>query len=139
MKNDVKSLISIRPGYENDRPFIMATWLRGLYYGNSWFKEIDKDTFMKNYHDVITDILKFQTTVVNVAAFKDDPDVVLGYAVIGLAYQKPILHWVFVKQVWRKLGIAQSLVPQDTDTATHMTAMGKKIKPKSMLFNPFLI
>lgn len=94
---------------------------------------------MKNYHNIISGILGFPTTRVSVAALKEDEDVILGYTVYSLAYIKPVLHWVHVKQAWRRMGIARLIVPPDIDAATHMTAMGKKIKPESIKFNPFLI
>lgn len=139
MKQDVSKVMELRHGVEADRAFIMATWLRGLYYGNSWFREIDKNSFMKHYHEIVSDILKTQTTFVQVAVLKEDKDVILGYSVLSFAYKNPVLHWVFVKDGWRRLGIATQLVPKEADTATHLTALGRKLKPVSMSFNPFLI
>lgn len=132
---ELEQLISIRLVKEDDRAFIMATWLRGLYYGNPWFKEIEKDVFMHKYHDVITRVLLKPTTEVAIAALKDDEDTILGYSVTD----NKTLHWVFVKEVWRKMGIAKAIIPHDIDTTTHLTIMGKKIKPKSLKFNPFLL
>lgn len=141
---DLSLLLNVRRGEENDRNFIMATWLRGLYYGNSWFKEIDKDIFMANYHSIITNVLESPNTLIQVAVLNEDTDVILGYSIIGhLKFRKNVygrvLHWVFVKDAWRRLGIAKSLVPDDIDAATHLTAIGKQLKPKSMIFNPFLL
>lgn len=117
----------------------MATWLRGLYYGNTWFREIDKDVFMDKYHQAITIVLKKPTTEVKVAVLKDDPEVILGYSVLDQGYTNTVLHWVFVKEAWRKMGIATSLIPTNSDTCTHLTVVGRKLKPANMKFNPFLI
>lgn len=137
MKKDIDVLIKIRRGQETDRAFIMATWLRGFYFGNFWFKDISKNAFMKNYHPIITEILASKHTTVDVAVLKDDEEIIIGYSILGHLYPNPTLHWVHVKTPWRKLGIARRLVPENSDTATHMTTLGWKIKPETMKFNPY--
>jgi hypothetical protein len=71
-----------------------------------------------------------------VACLKDDADTILGYSVI----EGKRLHWVFVKRVWRKIGIGASLVPPFIDSVSHLTEIGKSIleKQKGVIFNPFL-
>lgn len=125
--------MSIRGPKEEDKAFVMATWLRGLYYGNPWFKEIDKNIFMERYHEILTKLLLRETTELAIAVLKDDPDVILGYSVMDAR----TLHWVFVKEAWRKMGIAKSIIPKDIDATTHMTIIGKKLKPRHVKFNPF--
>ncbi len=136
MDKEALDIMAFRTGWEDDRSFILATWLRGLYYGNPLFKEIEKDVFMENYHRIISDVLDRATTTVRVAVLKDDLNVILGYAVFS---SETTLHWVFVKEAWRKIGIASKLIPQSTDTVTHLTILGRKIKPTAMKFNPFLL
>ena len=139
MKRDLEQLIDVRPAYENDRAFILATWLRGLYYGNSWFKEIQKDVFMQVYHGVIDNVLKSEHTIINVAVLNEDPDIILGYSVLNNQHLNPVLHWVIVKEAWRKMGIARHIIPENVDTVTQLTTIGLKLKPENVKFNPFLI
>lgn len=131
-KND---LVTIRDFAEADSSFIFATWLKGLYYGNYFFREIDKDTFFKCYHRVIEKILLKPESFIAVSCLKEDEDVILGYAVC----EPEVLHWVFIKDAWRKLGLAKDLVPKDIKYVTHLTEVGANIKPKEWKFNPFLI
>lgn len=136
---EVKALVRTR-GFElNDKEFIFATWLRGLYYGNDWFKAIDKDRFMECYHSIISNILDRKSTNINVACLQDEPSVVLGYSVLHISGPEPILHWIFVKKAWRRLGLAGSLIPENCRITTHLTHVGCKIKPPEMKFDPFLI
>ncbi len=130
---DKKDLVSIRGPRPDDVSFIYASWLRGLYYGDTWFGEIPKDVFMANYHRVLEAILT--KADVRVACLKDDPDVILGYSV---AYG-PILHWIFVKSAWRNIGIGKSLTDFKIEAATHLTKVGRSLKPKDCVYNPFLI
>lgn len=128
---DKKSLITNREYIADDYNFILATWLRGLYYGNDWFNKIPKTTFMENYHKVIDHIIKKPNTKIAVSCLLEDPNVILGYSV----YEPKILHWVFVKQPWRGIGIAKDLIPHDITTVTHLTRSHIKTEYQ---FNPFL-
>lgn len=123
---------TIRPFTETDRSFIFSTWLLGLYHGNDWFGEIDKDVYFKQYQQVIDALLK--KSEVRVACLPDEPDVVLGY----VAYTGNTLHWVFVKKAWRKLGIATALVPENVQVVSHLTKVGKSLRKPTWSFNPFL-
>lgn len=129
-------LVSIRDMQPEDKNFIYASWLRGLYYGESWFSLIPKNEFMQHYHKVIDFILNKPTVTIKIACLKEDADVILGYAV----FEKDKLHWVFVKKNWRTIGIARDLVPSTTKTVTHLTKVGVSILHKHNLsFNPFVI
>jgi hypothetical protein len=130
-------LVLIRDFRPDDLNFVMASWLRGLYYGCSWFNQVPKDIFMHCYHAVITALLPL--TRVRVACLKDDPDTILGYSVCGRS--DTTIHWVFVKDRWRNIGIARSLVPDTVRSATHMTKVGLSLLKghPAIVFNPFLI
>lgn len=135
MNESIKDLISFRDFNPKDEGFIYSTWLKGLYFGSEFFKQIPELLFYKNYNKVITGILNYPTTRVVVACFKDDPDLILGYIV----YDRRVLHWVHVKEAWRKLGIYTNLLPQGIREATHMTKVYHSLKPRGVIFNPFSI
>lgn len=128
------NLVAIRDFLPNDRNFILSCWLKGLYYGDSWFSTIPKDLFMKQYHDILVRLLAAPGVSVRVACLKEDADVILGYSVS----RGPILDWVFVKAAWRQIGIGKSLTPPDWATVSHLTKLGKALKPSHIVFNPFL-
>ena len=130
-------LVAIRDAQPEDLNFIMATWLRGMYYGESWLSSMKKQDFMKSYHSVIEFTLRNPSTRVTVACLKDDPSVILGYAFLSTASKA--VHWVFIKKSWRAIGLAKDLVPGDFNAATNLTKVGSAIvKKKEWAFNPFL-
>lgn len=135
--NTFQGLYSIRDMEEGDKNFILATFLRGLYYGDSWFSLIDKSVFMANYKKVIETLLLPGRAVVKVACLKEEPDVIIGYSILGLDYQS--ITWVFVKKAWRQKGIGKSLVPRHPASVAHLTKLGKDLLPKlaPATFNPF--
>lgn len=131
-----KDLVEIRNAVPSDVNFILATWLRGLRYGNEWFEMIDSKAFFENYNKVANAILSHPNTTVKVACLKEDHDVILGYAVLG----KDCLHWAHIKSPWRKIGLATEMVPSTITKVTHLTRAGAAILKKrpGIKFDPFI-
>jgi hypothetical protein len=130
-----KDLITTRANLPGDHAFIMATWLRGAYFGNPWFNLIPMTIYMLSYHTFLENLLQLPGVVVKVACLREDPDVILGYSVsCGTR-----LHWVFVKSAWRKIGIGRSLLPEKLESVSHITEVGRSLLKKcpSVIFNPF--
>lgn len=140
-----KDLIQTREYTALDRNFILATWLRGLYYGDEYFSDVPKSIFMETYHLVLEKFLVKAGVNIKIACLKEDPEVILGYSVsrrvkLGEA-DLGVIDWVFVKAAWRKIGIGKMLVPSRTNAYTHVTKTGKSIvksKYPDLTFNPFL-
>lgn len=133
-----KDLITTRSPHPDDLNFILSTFLRGLYHGNEFFKEIDHDSYFKNYHEVVSSLLLKPSVKVTIACLKNDRDVILGYSVTS----PETLHWVFVKEAWRKIGLALDLIPPDMKQVTHLTKPGRAIlhaKFPNVIFNPFAL
>jgi len=133
-----KELILIREYRPADEAFVYKTWLEGLYCGNSCFRTIRKGPWIKAYREQIRTILARDSAQVKVAALIEDEDVILGYAVLDKFQETGILHWVWVKPVWRELGIAKDLVPSTVKVTTHITTMARNLKPDDMIYNPFV-
>lgn len=132
-----EGLYDVRPGVKSDENFILATFLRGLYYGDSWFSLIPKDIFMANYKHIAKAILENKNTVVLVACLKDDPDVTLGYSLSSK--DGSTIHWIYCKSNWRKKGIGRSLLPGKYTYVSHLSKLGKSLLEKinNPQFNPF--
>jgi hypothetical protein len=141
---DKSNLVAIREVVADDKAFILATFLRGLYYGDGWFRDIPKDIFMKEYHKLAEHLLTKEGTQIVVACLREDHDVILSYAILGwepYAKSPNKLHFVFTKSAWRKIGLAKSLVPNTINTVTHLTKTGQMLMKKhpSIIFNPFAL
>lgn len=120
-----------------DRGFLFSTWLRGLYYGNSYFGSIDKTTYFARYEKVLEHILAKPETRITILGLAGDDDTILGYIVTT----GTVIHWCHVKSAWRQQGIARQLLSGMQPTAvTHVTPAGNAIRLKlSLPHNPFLI
>lgn len=132
-------LIEIREGLPGDNNFFLSTFLLGLYYGGTAYSEMNKDIFMKEYHGVAEKLLSSKENVLKVACLKEDPSVILGYALLNKDLDT--LHFTFVKKPWRKIGIMKSLIPQQVLFCTHLTDVGVSLIKKApyISFNPFLL
>lgn len=130
---DKKDLIYTRDYVEDDHNFIMSTWLKGLKYGNDFFRDIQSKPYFETYHRALSGLIGRPDITIKVSCLKEDPSVILGYSVAHGA----VLDWVYVKDDWRRIGIASSLIPPGVSTVSHWTKLGKKIMPKTWIINPF--
>ena len=84
---DYTGLYDVRPYQTEDKPFIMASFLRGLYYGEFFWNNIPKDIFMNNYKHLIENMLTSPNVSVQVACMKEQPDTIIGYSILSTDYQ----------------------------------------------------
>lgn len=130
----ISNLYRIRDYELEDTNFILATFLRGLYYGNEFYGLIPKHLFMENYKTVVENFIK--SSVIKVACLEEDPGVVLGFSI--LSKDSVSVHWLYVKQIWRNQGIGKSLLPPSALYYSHFTTLGLGLaKKRNMIFNPF--
>lgn len=135
--NDYSDLYDIRDFTNEDLSFVLSTFIKGVYYGDSWFKQINKDLFMKYYTRITIFMLTNSKLTIKVACLKEDPNVILGYSMLSPDYQA--IAWVYVKAKWRNKGIGKSLVPKYPLYVTHLSKTGKDLLNKlpTATFNPF--
>jgi GNAT superfamily N-acetyltransferase len=123
----------IRDMQESDKSLIYATWLRSQYYGNTWFKSINKDIYYDNYKRVVE--ARLASCKVLVLCLTSDPETVIAYSVVS--QDEETLHWIYTKKAWRKKGYARELVPSTITTVSSMTKIGKALNKSKYVFNPF--
>lgn len=135
--SDLGTTYIIRDIKKEDIPFIMATWLRGLYYGNAFFALMKKDSFMDVYKKYLEVLIS--KSAVKIACLKEDENEILGYSVLSPDFQG--IHWVFVKKLLREQGVGKSLLPQYPSYFTHFTDLGLQLSKKftDFSFEPFKI
>jgi hypothetical protein len=121
---------------ETDKAFVMATTLNGVYYG--CHEKFDKRLFMNTYKLVLQRILESLNVVIMVACSNEEPNLIFGYSIMSSDYQT--IHWVFVKKIYRQVGIGRALVPAFATSYTHVTEIASKLVLKfesKPVYNPF--
>lgn len=135
---------------KGDHNLICSTWITRLLHNkpkpeDHWYEnhieQIERSIFFKNYNRVINHLLIKENVKVTLCCLKEDPDVILGYIVYETSPSNElILHWMYVKEAWRNLGIARGLMPKGLKYITHLTRPGITLKRKfGLIYNPFLI
>ena len=127
--------IKIRDAHPEDINFIYATWLRSYRRDSDVGRQARNLVYYKEYNKVIDHLLTSST--IKVACLDDDEVVILGYAV----FDRDNIHYVFVKEAFRRLGIAKRLIESSLilpETCTHSTYIAEVIIEKFKLtYNPF--
>jgi len=131
----------VRLSEPEDLNFIFATWLRSYRYSSSFAKRISNDTFYTWHHKVIERILG-RGALISVVCPKGDPSVILGYACAEMYEGKPVIHFIYVKKAFRKMGAAKELLKDINEGLfTHWTQDSEWIVKKypKFMYNPYLI
>jgi GNAT superfamily N-acetyltransferase len=111
-----------RDANDTDTGFLFNSWLRSYRSNSEWVRAIPAQIYFHNHKRVVAQLLK--DAGVLIAANPDDPDQIFGYAVwqptIG---RVAVLHWVYVKEPYRRLGIGTKLVATVRRLADHNDAL----------------
>lgn len=107
---------------KTDAGFIYATWRNAL-----WFDDKRDDSrapaFYKDASRYIKILLSAPTTEVRLACLQDDPDQIVGYAVLSTTN----LEWVYVKIDYRKQGVGSMLTKGMQTVTKPRTKVGTAI------------
>ncbi len=134
--------IQIR-GYEqaSDFNFVINSWLKS-YRDSPMCKDVANPIYFAGQGDRIEEILRNPETVCMIICAKDDPEQIIAYAIFD--NKLPIAHYVYVKQLFRKRGLARMLfsvmINHHGNRRLHCTHFSSKLKKKDYLvFNPFVL
>lgn len=127
--------VIVRQATIQDKNFIMSTWLRGQYWGSSYWKQMNQDDFFKQYASLIELRLFSPLTHVDVAVTKKD-----DLLIATLVYTDTAIQWAYCKEDYRGEGILNLLMKNKVFTTYSADtkpghAIGKK---KQIKFNPFI-
>lgn len=122
--------ILLRQLTADDIPFLYDSWLNSYRDSPFFSKKIRSSIFFKFHRKIVSKLLEKSQVII--AAAKEDPDIIIAYIVFDET--KRILHYVYVKEPFRHLGIASKLLDiaalHKMELATHFTIKGEKIAKK---------
>lgn len=135
--------VYVREHNEKDIPFIYKSWLVNFRDSNNLEALIDKQIYFDSHKKIIDKILEQSTCLI--AANPDDEDQIFGYVIFDNYKKLQILHYVYVKAPYRRLGIASLLkklafkLPHAIVTSHH-TRMSMVLRDKwNLVFNPYIL
>lgn len=125
-----------------DKDFIYSSWLRS-YRPSKANVGLDSDVYYERHSNRINAILQRAGTRVVVASNPEDDDHLFGYIVFEIQATKTILHYIYVKQSYRQLGLARRMLEildaGQKLTASHYPANDKifaKFRSKGINYDP---
>lgn len=134
--------VTLRPVAPADEPLVFSSWLRS-YRTAPAVAQVRGPVYFANQRRVIERILL--RAQVLVACSPSEPTDVFGYAVCERTASGLVVHWLYVKHPFRRLGVAGRLLSAagagDVATIqhTHETDAGKRLaKRLGSVLNPYL-
>lgn len=135
------NLIQIRDKVPSDEDFIFDSWLNN-YQATSYFaKRMKKQTFMKFHPLIANAIMRRPTTVCKIAG--DADFTIFGYIIAEPDPEAPVVHYVYVRPEYQRLGIArrlfEALAIPGAFEVSHWTPVLNDISIKHRIFdfNPY--
>lgn len=126
-----------------DQAFVYSTWLRNYKHSSYFAKRIKPVIFFAGHHNIVSHLLKKPEMRVFVACPKDDLDTILGYLACEPG-AKPVVHFIFVKEAFRNMGVARSLfakaiIEPNKMAFTHWTLPVDELIRKwpEMIYDPY--
>lgn len=122
-----------RAATADDLNFIYDSWCKSLW---PEFQHVNQFRDLQGYR--IKKILDYSSALV--ACDVEDPSIIFGYVVFEL----DLLHWIYVKYPFRKMGLATDMLKNIPYTAlfyhSHRNKAGKHLARKmNSRFNPFVL
>ncbi len=134
--------IRVRPASVDDVPFICSSWLKS-YRGADAVKDVPSRTYYYYQHRVLEELLPRSVTLV--ACLEDDPNTIVGYLTYEVVDTALVVHWLYLKHTFRRMGIAKELLKLAADAEkppaifyTHYTR-ACLWAPKEFSYNPYLV
>jgi GNAT superfamily N-acetyltransferase len=135
--------MKLRLAEESDVGFIFNSWLKS--YRSSYFaKPISNTIYFSEHHKVIEKLAK--TSEILIACNQDDPSQIYGYACAERVDGVFVIHYIYVKQTFRRMGVAKALLESfdhdysDAAVFTHNTSIADKLAAKyNLVYHPYLL
>jgi GNAT superfamily N-acetyltransferase len=131
--------VLLRDRKPNDDNFILSSWAQS-YRHNPMYGAMPVDLYFSRYRKFTLSVLERSYAIV--ACDPSDPDVVFGYCVYRFIGDIPVVSYVYVKQVFRRFGLASKLLNQVSTETKITTAMMPKLEAwarrMNCVFDPFM-
>lgn len=130
------SRMGIRFAEIQDLPLVFSSWLKS-YRKHAATQGLSNDVYFSGQRELIARLL--QRATVRLLVSVEDPSHIYGWACTELSGGLPVLHYVYVKQTYRRLGFARLLLGDLLTTPVAYSHLGEftgKLASGSH-FNPY--
>lgn len=127
--------IDLRKLTPSDQNFVAASWFECYWKLHARNTPIHYDTYKVGQDKVINRVINGGQIIVAYA--RNVPDEIAGY----VAFDKDVLHFLYVKKAYRHLGIGSGLISPNFKRYSHDT--GKRwqefAKKKGLIYDPYAL
>lgn len=141
--------IKLRPVASTDVDFLISSWTKS--YRQSYFaQKIPNEIYFTEHKKIIA--RRFQDSSALIAYHDRDEDQICGYIVYAPAKHRTaclLVHYVYVKHPFRRLGVGKALLseaiadashaPGTPIVVSHITSNFTKFCPEEVAYNPYII
>lgn len=138
-----KAPIIVRKATPDDVPFIFSAWLKS-YEDSVVHAGISKTVYYANQHKLIEKLLR--TSEVLIAVNASDDNQIYGFLVCERLQGVFVIHYIYVKMMFRKLGVARTLLeatdwnPEELAAFTHWGKPASSISRKTnFIYHPYIL
>lgn len=136
------NLIRMRAATEADVGFIFNSWLKS-YRSSLFAKHISSSVYFSGHHKFLEALIP--NAEIKIACNDQDPTQIYGYICAQYIEGILVVHYVYVKQDYRNLGIGKMLLDQFDHSMerascyTHQTKIGEQLAIRfNMIYHPYL-
>ena len=105
-ENSLETELRFRPAGQEDVAFIFHSWLK-CYRHAPGVAGISSPVYYAQHHLLIEGLCR--TAKITMVCAKQDPTQLFGYICYDTAEGLPVLHFIYVKETYRRMGIAHML------------------------------
>jgi GNAT superfamily N-acetyltransferase len=106
--SQLRQLVTIRPAEEGDTALLFNSWLRS-YRDSPRVNGTPSALYYRYHHPLVTRVLARPESSVLCAVDPRKPDRIHGWLCFEWAGSVLVVHYLYVKQIWRRKGIARLL------------------------------
>lgn len=126
--------VAVRLAGPGDMAFVSASWFECYWKATARDANIPYGTYRPAQDALIRRLLARSKTLVAYA--REIPDEIAGYIVL----EGDCAHFLYVKHVYRRMGIATGLAKDVTKRYSHATKLGTRIaRAKGIHFDPYFL
>lgn len=143
MRLDHDIPLKIRSATEEDIPFICNAWLKS-YRSGYLCREVANTIYFAEHHKLIDRLIKKSNVMI--ACNPEDPTQIFGFSCNEIVDNVYVLHFIYIKQTYRNLGIATHLLknsgfnPKVGSCHTHSNKVSVRLQAKyNSVYHPYLL
>lgn len=142
MSETLSNQTKIRNASEKDVPFIFNSWLKS-FKSSVFATQISPLIYFENHHKIIEELLKI--CKVSIICSSQDESQIFGYMVSQKIEEVNVVHYIYIKEPYRKLGLAKHVLNYNNIKLTeaffytHKTKLASVLDKKyKLIYNPYL-